>query len=158
AIDALLTSGKTSRLYKKFIEGEEIASSVGSGNSGGRYPGWFSIQIELLKDKDLATAQKLLLKELQRLRDEPVSAPELQRVKETLLANTIFARESVHGLADSVARGVTVADLDFLKNYLPRIRAVTAADIQKAAKKYLNPDQRVEVWSSSKRGEGGSKA
>jgi len=156
-LDSLLTSGKTSRLYKKFIEGEEIATSVSSANTGGRYPGWFTVQMELLRNKDVGSAEKLLLGELQKLRDEPVSEAELKRVKQTLLANTIFARESVHGLADSIARGVMVADLDFLKNYLPRILAVTAGDIQKAAKKYLDPEKRVAVWSVPKKKEGADK-
>ncbi|MFL5244714.1 MAG: M16 family metallopeptidase [Gemmataceae bacterium] len=150
-LDSLLTSGKTCRLYKKFIEGEEIASSVGSANTGGRYPGWFTVQMELLRNKDVGNAEKLLLQELQKLRDEPVSEAELKRVKQTLLANTIFARESVHGLADSIARGVMVADLDFLKNYLPRILAVSAGDIQRVAKKYLDPEKRVAVWSVPKK-------
>src|SRR5262249_6595542 len=68
-------------------------------------------------------------------------------VQQGILASTIFARESVHGLADSIAQGVTTNDLDFLKNYLPRVQAVTAADVQRVAKKYLDPDKAVVVWS-----------
>ena len=48
ALQALLSAGKTSRFYKKLVEGEEVAGDVSTGNSSGRYPGWFYIQVELL--------------------------------------------------------------------------------------------------------------
>src|SRR5262249_10301089 len=124
-LEAILSSGKTSRLYKNLVEGAEIASVVNASNSSGRYPGWFAVQDDLHKGKDRAEREKRGLKELRRLRDEPVSAAELKRVQQGILASTIFARESVHGLADSIAQGVTTNDLDFLKNYLPRVQAVT---------------------------------
>jgi zinc protease len=155
-VQALLSGGKTGRLYKELVEGTELASSVSAGNSAGRYPGWFSIQVQMLKGKDRAKAEKVVLKELQRLRDEPVSAAELKRVQQTVLTDTVFSRESVHGLADSIARGVTTNDLEFLKSYLPRIMAVTPQDVQSAAKKYFDPEQRVVVWSVPKeKGKGG---
>ncbi len=146
-IHAILTGGKTGRLYKKFVEGEEIANAVDTSNSTGRYPGWFAIQLELLKGKDRDKAEKLLLAEFAKLRDEPVSDAELKRVRQMVLAGQVFGRESVHGLADSIAQGVTINDLDHLKSYLPRIMAVTVADVQRAARKYFDPDQRVVVWS-----------
>src|SRR5262249_55002573 len=39
-VQTLLTGGKTGRLYRKLVQGEEIASEVESFNSAGRYPGW----------------------------------------------------------------------------------------------------------------------
>ena len=79
--------------------------------------------------------------------DAGPSAAELKRVQQGIVANAVFGRESVHGLADSIAQGVTVADLDYLKKYLPTILAVTPADVQRVAKKYLVPEKRVVVWS-----------
>jgi zinc protease len=146
-LEGILGTGKTARLYKHLVEGAEIASMINASTSSGRYPGWFAIQVELLKGKDRAEAEKLVVKELRKLIDQPVSAEELKRVQQGILASTIFARESVHGLADSIAQGVTTNDLNFLKNYLPRVLAVTAADVQRVAKKYLDPDKAVTVWS-----------
>ncbi len=152
-LQMVLAGGKTSRLYKKMVDGakdvqgEQIANIVSSSNSSGRYPGWFAVQVELLPGKDRDNAETLVIKELERLQKEPVSAAELQRAKQGVLADVIFTRETVHGLADSIARGVTTNDLDYLKSYLPNIMKVTAADIQKAAKTYLEPNQRVVIWS-----------
>src|SRR5205807_7785705 len=91
--------------------------------------------------------EKLVLAELKQLQDQPVSPAELKRVERDLIASSIFGRESVQSLADSIARGVTTNDLDYLKTYLPRLQAVTAQDVQAAARKYFDPQQRVVVWS-----------
>src|SRR4051794_35252698 len=64
-----------------------------------------------------------------------------------MTAGFVFGREGVHPLADSIARGVTTNDLDYLKTYLPRVTAVSPADIQAAARRYLDPEKRVVVWS-----------
>jgi len=146
-LQTILTTGKMSRLYKKLVEGKEIASDVGSSNSTGRFPGSFTIQVELLKDKNRQEAENLVLEEIKRLREEPVSDAELAQAKQQISAGMVFRLESVHYLAGSIARGVTINDLDFLKNYLTRIDQVTARDVQEAAKKFLNPEERVVVWS-----------
>src|SRR5262249_20811415 len=101
-VRALLTGGKTGRLYKKLVESERVASTVESANSAGRYPGWFSIQVEALKGKDRAKIEALVRDELRRLRDEPPSEAELRRVRRGVLATEVFTRESVHSLADSI--------------------------------------------------------
>ncbi|MFO0807018.1 MAG: pitrilysin family protein [Gemmataceae bacterium] len=146
-IQAVLSGGKTSRLYKKLVESEEIASEASASDNAGRYPGWFSVTVELLKGKSREKAEELVLGELKRLVDEPVNEAELKRVKQGLLASAIFQREGVHELADSIARGVTLADLDYLKTLLPKLMAVTAAEVQATAKKYLDPSKRAVVWS-----------
>ena len=146
-LEGVLSTGKTSRLYKKLIEGEETASSISCSNQSGRYPAWFSVQVELLNNKDRAQSEKVVLAELKRLADEPPTAAEVKRVQQGILANAVFTRESAHGLADNIAQGVTVADLDAVKRFLPNVLSVTPADVQRVAKKYLDPETRVVVWS-----------
>jgi zinc protease len=154
-IQTILSGGKTSRLYRKLVEDEAIASEVSANNNPGRYPGWFSIQVELLKGKSRQKAEDLVLAELKKLAAEPVGPEELQRTRRLMTAGYVFGRESVHALADSIARGVTTNDLDFLKSYLPRINSVTAAEIQASARKYLAPESRVVVWSVPRDGAAG---
>jgi zinc protease len=146
-IQAVLAGGKTGRLYKGLVEGQELATSVNGSNSTGRYPGSFEIEVELLRGKDPQAAEKRVIEEIERLRNEPIGEAELRRAKQGILASEIFARESVHGLGDRIARGVTTNDLGYLKNYLPLISAVTPADIQQAARLYLDPGRRVVIAS-----------
>jgi zinc protease len=160
-IQALLSGGKTGRLYQRLVEKEKVANQVSASNSAGRYPGWFGIQVEFLQGKDPDRGEKLVLEELRRLGKEPVSAAELKRVHRSMLAGAIFDRESVHSLAENIARGLMTNDLDFLKGYLAKVTAVTAADVQRVARKYFDPQQRVVVVSlppQARKAEGGGKA
>jgi len=153
----LIGGGRTSRLYKSLVEGAELAGDVNAGNTSGRYPGYFEVLVEMLKDRDRKQAEKIAMEQLAVLREKPPTEVEMKRVRQMILASTIFQRESVHSLADSIARAVTIADLDWLKGYLPKVLAVTPEDVQRVAKKYLDPNASVTVWSVPRGGkpEGG---
>jgi zinc protease len=155
-IASVLAGGKTGRLYRKLVDEEKLCSSVSASNNPGRYPGWFEVDAELLKN-DLDKVEALVTKELAALAAEGVTEAELKRVKREVLAGSIFGNESVHAVADSISRGVTLNDLDYLKNYLPRISAVTNDDIKKAAKKYLVDAKGVVIWSVPEAAEKGGK-
>jgi zinc protease len=155
-IQTILSGGKTSRLYRKLVEDEAVASDVAASNNAGRYPGWFSVQVELLKGKSREQAEALVLAELKRLAAEPVGPEEMRRVRRVQTAGFVFGHEGVHPLADSIARGVTTNDLEYLKTYLPRVTAVTPGEIQAAARKYLDPAKRVVVWSVPREGQAGA--
>ncbi len=146
----LLGSGRTALLYKALVEGAELAGDVGASHAPGRYPGWFEVTVEMLKGKDRGQAEKIALAQIAALREKPPTAAELRRVQQKFLASTIFRQESVHGFADTIARAVTIADLDWLKNHLPKVMAVTPEDVQRVAKKYLDPNAVVVVWSIPK--------
>ncbi len=146
-LTTVLSAGKTSRLHKRLVEAELLANAVDSGNNAGRYPGWFAVQLEMLKGKDRAKAEKIVFEELTKIAEKPIAADELKRVRRQMLASFIFSRESVHNLADIVSKTVTNDSIDYLKTYLDKVMAVTPDEIQKAAKKLLNPSQAVVVWS-----------
>jgi zinc protease len=158
----ILSDGRTSRLYRKLVEEERIASSVDAGNDSGRFPGWFAVSLDLLKGKDRKKAEELVFGELNRLATELVSDEELNRARRKILASVVFGRESVHGQANAIARtsaypgGEDVAK--FYQDYLDRILSVSKSDIQRAAKDYLARSTACVVWSvpkdNAKRGAG----
>ncbi|CAN5599066.1 pitrilysin family protein [soil metagenome] len=146
-IQQILSGGRTSRLYRKLIDGEQIAAEVDAGNQAGRYPGWFSVQMEVLSGRDRKKAEAMLFEELTKLAKEPVTADELLRVKQGLLAAYIFGREDIHSLCDQIASTVTNKNLAYLSTYLDKVLAITAEDVQRVAAKYLNANSAVVVWS-----------
>jgi zinc protease len=157
-IQDLLSGGKTSRLYKRLVDTDRMANSVSSSNNMGRYPGWFMIQVEFLKGQDADRGEAVVLAEMKRLGGEEVGARELQRVRRRLLAGAIFGRESVHNLAENIAHGLMINDVDYLKTYQEKVAAVTPQDIKRVARKYFVPQERVAVFSLPRkeaRGEGG---
>ena len=150
-VSTILADGKTARLYKALVEGAEVASAVGASNNSGRYPGWFGIDVELLKGQDRAKAEGLVFAELEKLAAAPPAAAEVERARRKLLANYVFGRESVHSLANAVARAAAYPSGEdvakFYADYLARLGAVTPADVQAATKKYLGRTQAAVVWS-----------
>ena len=153
-IQTVLSEGRTSRLYRKLVEGEQLASEVSAGNNSGRYPGWFSVSAEVLPGKDRKKVEALLFAELKRLVDEPIEDAELERARRKILASFVFSRESVHSLADSIARVSTYPSGDdvaaFYRDYLTRLTTVSKADIQRVAKSYFDPKHASVVWSVPK--------
>jgi zinc protease len=156
----ILATGKTSRLYRKLVEDERIASEVGAANYAGRYPGWFAVNVELLQGKDRKKAEELVFAELEKLAAEPVTDAELNRARRKILAGFIFSRESVHSLCDAVARTSTYPGGEdvakFFRDYLERAAKVSKEDIQKVAKQYLARQKAAIVWSVPKEGKGGT--
>jgi len=146
-LEALLGRGKRSRLYASLVEGTAVASSVEVSHSSGRYGGWLGVFVDVLPGQNRAAVEKRLLEELARLGKEPVAEEELRRIKQQLLASAVFERESTYQLADSIGQAVTLTDLDHARKYLPRILAVTAADVQRVAREFLSPTRSVTLWS-----------
>ncbi len=146
-IEALLTGGKTGRLYRSLVLEKQVAAEVLCANQTGMRSGWFSIEMEVRRGIDRMKAEQALLDELERLTREPVTEAELHRVERNVIAGMIFSLEDPHALADSIAEAVSTVGLDSLRGYLARIKAVTPADIQRVAQKYLQPQRRVVVAS-----------
>ena len=154
-IEHILSSGKTGRLYRRLVLAQRVAGEVTCSNQTGRHPGWFSIQMEVMKGTDPKTAEAALLAELRTLAVEPVTDAELKKVVRNIVAGLIFAREGTHELADSIVIATAASDLNYLKTYIARLQAVTATDVQAVAKKYLNPDKRATVLSKPDKASGG---
>ncbi|HKB05573.1 MAG TPA: pitrilysin family protein, partial [Gemmataceae bacterium] len=160
-VAAILTTGKTSRLYRRLVEDDGTATQVDASHTSGRYPGWFAIQAELFKVDELKKVEDTINAEIEKLAIDGPTDAELNRVRRSMMAAHVFAHESVHELADTIARGVVANDMDFVRKYLPDLMKVSAADVKRVAKKYLVDQKAVVIESVPKdkadRGPAGAK-
>jgi predicted Zn-dependent peptidase len=144
-IDELLTDGPTSRLYSKLVRDSRLAASV---NSDANYPGVRSSNLFVLSATPLAPhttaeVEAAILAELERLKKEPVSAKELERIINNLDADMVRALRSNSGLASQLALYQTVAgDWRYVLKSRDKIAAVTPADIQRVAAQYFTKSNR----------------
>ena len=146
-LDSILSGGKTARLYRKLVEEDRIANTVGTSNSTGRYPGWFSVQVELLKGQDRKKAEAKTLAELQKLRDEAPSDAELKRAKRRHPGGgRLPARKRARPRRQHRPRRHHQRPR-FPQDLPAKVQAVTPEDVQRVAKKYLDPEKRAVVWS-----------
>jgi predicted Zn-dependent peptidase len=144
-IDELLTDGPTSRLYSKLVRESRLAASV---SSDANYPGvrsanLFVISATPLAPHSTAEVEAAILAELERLKKEPVSSKELERIINNLDADMVRALRSNSGLASQLALYQTVADdWRYVLKARDKIAAVTPADIQRVAAQYFTKTNR----------------
>src|SRR5262249_48731393 len=81
-------------------------------------------------------------KEIGELRDHPVNADELQKAKNLEAAQFVFGQDSVFRQAMLLGIYELLGDYKQVDAYLPGIDKVTAADVQRVARKYLVSDNR----------------
>ncbi|MCB7128706.1 MAG: insulinase family protein [Candidatus Brocadiales bacterium] len=137
-IESLLTSGRTSRLYKRLIEDERIAVMVRSYAGGSKYPDLFFVFASPRHPHTTGEVEKAVYEELERLKTEPPSDWELQKIKNQLEANFIRGLESNSGLADEIGYYEAVAGgWSYINTAVERIKAVTGEDVMRVAKKYF---------------------
>jgi len=130
----------SSRLDKTVVQRERIATSVNAGNTTMRHGGYFSVSASLAPGHDLAELEKAIWREIKLVQDEGVTADELERAKVQMEAGRVSRLKSNLGLAFWIADPVGVSGgLAYMTEYERRMIAVTAADVQGVAKKYLQP-------------------
>jgi zinc protease len=142
----ILSSGRTSRLYRALVYDEPIALGASGGYWELARAGLFFAFAQVRPGVDAARAEASLLAEIERLRSEPVTEKELAKAKRGLEVGLIGGQGSSHALASRIAQDWTsFGRVRPLAERLEAIRAVTAADVQRVAETYLVPTGRSVV-------------
>lgn len=144
-LDQILSGGRSSRLYQSLVEGQ-LATSTWSSASSARDPGLFLVSATAREGISAAQIEKALLDEVEKAKAAAPSADEIARAKNQLEAYLVFQNDSVSGQGEQLGYYETVASWKYLDTLPPKIKAVTADDLQRAAKKYLGQDNRTVGW------------
>jgi zinc protease len=141
----IAASGPTSRLYRKLVMEQQLASSTGGWYSGsGLDSGKVSIYAVAADGVGLGKIEAAADEVIAEIREGGVSEAELERAKSSYLADFIYESDSQSTLARrygwGLAVGRTVADVE---SWPEAIAKVTAADVKEAAVKFL--DMRASV-------------
>ncbi len=92
--------------------------------------------------KDSTEMERAIDNLLEQIRSEPVTARELQKAKNQVESSFIFSQDSIFGQAMRIGRYEIASRWQLKDRYLAEIRGLTAADLLRVAKKYLDPDRR----------------
>jgi zinc protease len=135
---AILSAGESSRLHERLVRHDHLAIAAGGLTESLEDPGLFIVYAAYLPDKDPAKVTASLFDEIARVRDKPVSASELDKAKNQLAAGFIFGLQTVDGIAMALGQAQYVqGDWHRFVEGATRYLAVTAADVQRVAQKYL---------------------
>jgi zinc protease len=136
--EALLTRGQSSRLYKRLVDQDQLALSVNASYGDSLDPSLFTFSIQPRSGVDPARTEKALYEELEKLQSAPVPAEELQKAKNQLLASHYRELKTIAGRANQLGSyEIFYGDYSKLFSADKTLEAVTAADIQRVAKKYF---------------------
>lgn len=145
-LDAILTAGKSSRLYDSLVYDQKIAQSVFSSAPNNAQPGLFYVGAIMAGGKTVAQGEAALRAQVARVRDGLVTPAELAEAKAGLLADAVRRREEIDGRGFAIGYALqTEGDAAAANTSLAKLQAVTAADIQRVARKYLADDRRTVI-------------
>ena len=145
-LDAVMTTGKASRLYQALVYRQQVAESVFSQADMRRQAGLIMVGAILAHGKAPDAAVAALDAETARLRDAPVTADELSAAKNQLIAGVLRNRETIEGRGFEIGQAITVeGDAARVNADISDLAAVTAADVQRVARTWLIDQRRVLI-------------
>jgi zinc protease len=150
--DRILGGGPAARLFMNLREDKGYTYGAYSNFGGSKFRGTWISSSEVRTDVTEG-AMKEFMYELKRLRDEKVSADELENAKRAIVGNFALSLEQPQSLLQNIiTQKIYDLPADYWDTYPQKVAAVTADDIQKVAQQYIDLDhmQIVAVGDAAK--------
>ena len=125
----ILSGGGSSRLYQSLVKEKQLFSNIDCHHFGSTENGLLVIEGKLVKGVKMEEAEKAVEEELDKMRNQPVSEVELQKVKNKTESMIAFEDMSVMSRAQSLANYEILSDASLMNFELEKYGAVTAEDI-----------------------------
>ena len=136
----ILVRGDSSRLHRVLVEEEQLAISVGGYQDEGFDPGLAYFYLTLPPGGDPAVVERRVLDELQRIADDGVTAAELDKARNIILAGFWRGLATINGKASALGNfEVFNGDYEKLFRLPDDIENVTADEMQEVAAKIFRP-------------------
>jgi zinc protease len=142
-LNSALASGQSSRFYQKLVKEKELVTSINAYPSPFRGGGYYEIVATVAPGKKVEDVEAAINEEVERLQREPIADWELDKAKNSARRNSIQALQSSLGTAVRLSE-YTVAynDPGLINTQFQKYAAVTKADVQRVAQKYLKTTNR----------------
>jgi zinc protease len=135
-------SNKTSRLYRALVLGD-LAASVSGDLTATIDPYLYGLRATVRPGVAAQDVLHAMDQEIRRLQDEPIAADELLKAVKQARALFAYGSESITNQGFWLGYSEMFADYAWFEGYLSRLEGVTADDVQRVARTYLRPSQRV---------------
>jgi len=140
---SVLDGGDSARFSSRLVRGSAVAASASASyDAFDRQETLFLLSGIPANSHSVADLQKALLAQVREVQEKLVSASELERIKAQIMADKVYEQDSIFYQAMQIGMLETVGlSWKDAEQYLPRIEAVTAEQVQAVARKYLIEDQ-----------------
>ena len=153
-LSSILGDGQSSRLYREVKDKRGLVDSIGTSSYTPKDPGILMVGATGATNKAPEALREILVQIFGMTASKP-QGNELARAKTQTESGFVYSLESQGSLAGHIGSfEVTLGDAAFEQKYIRKIREVTADDIVRVAKKYLEPE-RLTVSAVVPRGDGG---
>ena len=145
----ILANGKTSRLYRRLVFEERLATDVSAAQNSREISGFVQIAATATPGHTLGELERVILEEVARLASEGPTTAEIDRGRVQTETQFVFRLQTVGGFggkSDQLnAYNTFVRDPAFFERDLARYQAVTPDSIKQAMTRYLNHERRVTL-------------
>jgi zinc protease len=142
----ILSDGQSSRIYRKLVYEKGIALAAFGGGNIIEDPNLFFAVAIVQPGHTTEEATAALIAELDKLRDAPVSAAELQQAKNQFARDYILGRETNQSKAEQLGHAVVIHnDIKTADDEFEIFQNLTVADVQRVAKTYFAPENRTVI-------------
>ena len=140
----VLSDGESSRIYKKLVYEKQLALAAFGGGNIIEDPNLFFAVAIVQPGQKPEEAVNALIAELDRLRNEPISEAELQQAKNQFARDYILSRESNKDKASHLGHAVVIHDdVKTADGEFDIFMNTTPADVQRVARTYFKPENRL---------------
>jgi zinc protease len=140
----ILSDGQSSRIYKSLVYEKGIALAAFGGGNIIEDPNLFFVVAIVQPGHTTADAEKALIAELERLRNEPISERDLQRSKNQFARDYIVTRETNQQKAQHLAHAIVIhRDVKTADGEFDIFMNMTAAEVQRVARTHFTPQNRL---------------
>jgi len=145
AISELLSSGKSSRLYKTLVDQKKMVNQIYGYNMENIDPGLFIFLAVANPGVTAEEIEKEIWSEIDKLKEGKIEQSELDKLKINTKADFVFSLENSSNVADLFGSYFARGDIEPLLHYEENIDKLTTKDIQEVAKKYFTKDNSTTV-------------
>ena len=142
-LEYILLRGQSSRLYQRLVDKEQVANSVRGGQSPHLDPFLFEITVQPRSGVAVERVETILYEELEKVQASLVAEQELQKAKNTAIADFYRSMKTINGKANVLGTyDVVFGDYRKLFSAVDLINQVSREEVERVAKKYFGPRNR----------------
>jgi predicted Zn-dependent peptidase len=144
-VSTILTSGKSSRMYKRLVEDKKALQVLAFNDSQEDY-GTYIMGALPMGETSLDEIAKEMDEEITKLQTELISEKEYQKLQNIFENNFVNSNSGIQNIANTLARNYMLkGNTNLINDEINIYRSITREDIKRVANTYLNKEQRVEM-------------
>ena len=145
-ISTYLSDGESSKLYKKIVDEKKMALTAQAANAAMEDYGMYFIFCFPMGENNMDDLAKEIDEEINLIQNELIDEKDYQKIMNKLESQFVSSNSSFEGIASSLATYYMLyGDINLINTQLEIYKSISREEIREVAKKYLSPNQRIEI-------------